>query len=171
MTPDKQHKPYLKSLTIKGVDPDLRRWFKARAALENSQTGVLLNEIIRRYMDEVGWSQPSPTTTPNPHPTLTVRGLDPALWQWVKARATHEDKVVGDIINNLIRLYKDDTSLPQINLPPIPPVSDPNHIVSIPGIDRSLWRHLKDGAALEQKTVGEALNEILSWYRRTVNWP
>ena len=108
---------------------------------------------------------------PNPHPSLTVRGLNPQLWQWVKERASHENKVAGDVINDLLRQYRKDASEGEARLPISPPVSDPDYIVSIKGIDRYLWQDLKDGAALEQKTVGESLNEIIEWYRRSVGWP
>ena len=49
--------------------------------------------------------------------------------------------------------------------------SDTEHIFTAKGIDRDLWRHLKDGAELESKNVGEALNEVIEWYRREVVWP
>lgn len=158
-------------LTIKGVDPDLRRWLNARAAFEEKPIGHLLNDIIERYKGQVGWSEANAARLPNHHPSLTVRGINPELWQWVKARAAHEKKVAGDVINDLIRRYQSDASQSKTNLPVSTPASDPDYIISIKGIDRALWKHLKDGATLEQKTVGEALNEIIQWYRRTVAWP
>lgn len=170
MAPKREYPPPLSSLTIKGIDPDLRRWLNARAAFEGRRTGILLNEIIERYRDQVGWSEANAARVPNPHPSLTVRGLNPDLWEWVKARAAHENKVAGDVINDLLRQYRKDVREGEARLPISPPVSDPGYIVNIRGIDRHLWQDLKDGAVLEQKTIGEALNEIIGWYRRTVAW-
>jgi len=31
-----------------------------------------------------------------------------------------------------------------------------------------MWEHLKEGAELEDKTVGEVLNKVIEWYRRQV---
>lgn len=157
---------------IRGLDPQLRQWLKARAVLEDCTIGELLNSIIPRYKDEVGWSQANATREHNPHPALTVRGLNPELWQWVKARAAFENRVSGDVINDMLNhytstAYSGESSLPAV----VEPTSDVNYIVNIKGIDRALWQHLKDGAELEQKTIGVALNEIIVWYRRMVIWP
>ena len=171
VAPKREYPPLLPSLSIKGIDPDLRRWFKARASYEGRRTGILLNEIIERYKDQVGWSEANSVRVPNPHPSLTVRGIDPDLWKWVKARAIHENKVAGDVINDLLHQYRKDVSEGEAWFPISPPVSDSNYIVNIRGIDRYLWQDLKDGAALEQRTIGEALNEIIEWYRRAVGWP
>ena len=171
LAPEREHLPPLPSLTIKGIDPDLRRWLKIRASFEGRRIGILLNEIIERYKDQVGWSEANAARVPNPHPSISVRGLNPQLWQWVKDRAAHENKVAGDVINDLLRQYRKDVSEGEARLPISPPVSDPDYIVSIKGIDRYLWQDLKDGAVLERKTIGESLNEIIEWYRRTVDWP
>ena len=155
-------------IAIKGVDPQLRQWLKARAALEDCPVGQLLNYIILRYRDEVGWSQANALRQPNPHPSLTVRGLNPQLWEWVKARAAQENKYAGDVINDLLRHHIATTLAGDLDIPDSTLTSDPEYVISIKGVDRALWQHLKDGAALEQKTIGEALNQLLDWYRRTV---
>lgn len=158
-------------ITIKGLDPDLRQWLKARAALENCTIGQLLNSIIPRYQDEVGWSQENAPHPPGPRRSLTVRGLNLELWEWAKARAALENKYVGDMINDLLRHHLTTIHTEESGIPDFSPTSDPEYIVNIPGVDRTLWQLLKDGAALEQKTVGETLNQIIAWYRRTVIWP
>jgi len=45
------------SLAIKHVDPELWRWLKARADLEDKTRAQLLSELIERYWKEVGWSE------------------------------------------------------------------------------------------------------------------
>ncbi len=158
-------------ITIKGLDPQLRQWLKARAVLENCTIGQLLNKIIPTYRNEVGWSQANAPRPPGPRPSLTVRGLNPELWEWVRARAAHENKYAGDLVNDLLRHHVATAHTDESDFSDFAPTSDPEYIVNIPGVDRALWQHLKDGAALEQKTVGEALNQLLAWYRRTVVRP
>ena len=161
-------------LTIRGVDPELWKWLKARSALEGKTQAQFVNELINRYRKEVGWSEDNlPAFAPrrNLHPKLTIRGLDRELWEWLKARARLEGRMAGDVINELIERYR--TEVEWSNAEPRAAIHtrDPDHIITVKGIDRSLWRYLKDGAELEGKTVGEALNEIIEWYRRDVIWP
>lgn len=162
------HQPTPYPLTIKGIDPNLRHWLVTRAAAERRSIGSLLNDIIELYRDQVGWSQANAPRQPNHHPSLTIRGLNLELWQWLKDRAAQENKIPGDLINDLLTRYLSDQYSAANNLPLTSPVSDPDYIISIKGIDRTLWEHLKAGAALEQKTIGEALNQLIDWYRRQV---
>lgn len=159
-------------ITIKGLDPRLRQWLKVRAVLEGCTIGELVNSIILRYRDEVGWSQSNAPRPPGPRPSLTVRGLNLELWQWARERAAQENKYVGDLINDLLRHHIATGGFGESSLPDFsPPTGDPEYIVNIPGVDRTLWQHLKDGADLEQKTIGEALNHIIAWYRRVIVRP
>lgn len=49
--------------------------------------------------------------------------------------------------------------------------SDYREIRSIKGIDRELWQWLKYRAALERKSVGQKVNELIEGYRSRVAQP
>ena len=163
-----------KQLSIKGIDPALWRWLKARAALEGKMRGQLINELVERYRKEIGWSEKNlPVFSPkrNRHPPLAVRGLNPELWEWLKARAKLERRIAGDVINELIERYRAEVGWTGAEPRAVIHPSDPEYIVNVKGIDREVWQHMKEGAELEGKTVGEALNEVIEWYRREVLCP
>ena len=106
-----------------------------------------------------------------PHPKLTVRGLDQALWEWARARAVLEDKTVGDLLNFLLARYRNEMipSTPDSNTPVMPLEND--RLFSIRGIDRSLWRWVKFHSALERSTVSGVLNGIIQKYKDEVGEP
>jgi len=162
------------SLAIKHVDPELWRWLKARAVLEGKRQGQLLSELIERYWKEVGWSEENlPMFSPkrNPHPQHSIRGVNRELWEWLKARAKLEGRMLGYVINELIERYRAEVGWTDAEERAAIHPADPEHVVTVKGIDRAIWEHLKEGAELEDKTVGEALNEVIEWYRREVIWP
>ena len=41
-------------LSVKGIDRQLWKWLKARAALEGKTAGSVINELIDRYRKEAG---------------------------------------------------------------------------------------------------------------------
>ena len=158
-------------LSVKGIDRQLWKWLKARAALEGKTAGSVINELIDRYRKEEGWSDARLLVAAQNRdtlPSLTVRGINQELWEWLKARAVAEDTTAGEIINVLIERYRRDGAS---RLQGSPYTHDPQHIINIRGIDRELWKSLKDHATLEEKTVGEMLNELIHQYRREVRLP
>ena len=160
-------------LSVKGIDRELWKWLKARAALEDKTAAEVINGLIERYRREGGWSGTTLQESArerNPHTKLTVRGIDRELWEWLKKRAQLEDTIAGELINRLVEQYKAEAGS-DVKLRMSTYAHDPHHITTIRGIDREVWQHLKDGAELEDKTVGEVLNELIEWYRREVVWP
>lgn len=160
-------------LSIKGIDRELWKWLKARAALESKTAGEIINGLIERYRREPEWpgaGLPGSAYERNPHPSLTIRGINRELWEWLKDRAKFEDSIAGELINRLIERYRTEVSF-NVGLRMSTYTYDPNHITNIRGIDRELWKHIKDAAELDDKTVGEVLNELIERYRREVVWP
>ena len=158
-------------LSVKGVDQQLWRWLKSRAALDGKTAGEVINELLGQYKKETRQSHVRLQLSASKRdalPQLTVRGINPELWEWLKDRALSEDTTSGEIINVLIERYRREGGSSEA-LRGSPYVYDPQHITNIRGIDRELWKHLKDHAALEDKTVGEILNELLHRYRREVS--
>ena len=160
-------------LSVKGIDRELWKWLKARAALEGKTAGETVNGLIERYRGEAGWPGarlPESVHERNLHPSLTIRGINRELWEWLKDRAKFEDSIAGELINRLIERYRTEV-WSDAGLRMSIYTYNPNHITNIRGIDRELWKQLKDGAELEDKTVGEVLNELIQRYRREVAWP
>ena len=160
-------------LSVKGIDRELWKWLKARAALESKTAGEIINGLIERYRQEAGWpgaGLPGSAHERNTHPGLTIRGINRELWEWLKDRAKVEDSIAGELINRLIERYRTEVRF-HAGLRMSTYTYDPNHITNIRGIDRELWKQLKDSAELEDKTVGEVLNELIERYRREVAWP
>ena len=52
--------------------------------------------------------------------------------------------------------------------PAVDPTSGRDGALAIKGINTELWRWLKSRAALEGKTIGEFLNELIARYRAEV---
>ena len=160
-------------LSVKGIDQQLWKWLKSRAALEGKTAGEIINELLGQYKKETGQSDERLQLAGRkraPLAKITVRGINPELWEWLKARAASEDTTSGEIINVLIERYRREGGSSEA-FRGAPYVYDPQHITNVRGIDRELWRHLKDHAALEDKTVGEVLNELIHRYRREVTLP
>ena len=96
-------------LSVKGIDRELWKWLKARAALESKTAGEIINGLIERYREEAGWTGarlPESAHERNLHPSLTIRGINKELWEWLKDRAKFEDSIAGELINRLIERYR-----------------------------------------------------------------
>ena len=159
--------------SIKGVDRDLWKWLKARAALEDKSTGAFINALIERYRQEAGWPRArlaEPAYRRNPHPPLTIRGINRELWEWLREHAKVEDTLMGELINRMIERYRAEVRPGEV-LRTSTYTVDPQHITTVRGVDREVWKHLKDRGELEDRTVGEILNELIERYRREVVWP
>ena len=42
-------------LSVKGIDRELWKWVKARAALEGKPAGEFINDLTERYRQEAAW--------------------------------------------------------------------------------------------------------------------
>ena len=160
-------------LSIKGVDRELWKWLKARAALEDKSAGEFINSLIERYRQEAEWpgaGLPESAYKRNPHPQLTIRGINRELWEWLRGRAKVENIRLGELINRLIEQRRMEV-WPGEGLRTSTYEVDPQHITTVRGVDREVWKHLKDRAELENRTVGEVLNELIGQYRREVASP
>lgn len=94
---------YHKQLTIRGVDKEMWRWVKHRAAAEGKTTGEILNEMISHHKERVLASHKLEHEN-----VLTMRGIDRVLWSWLKDRAAYEGKTVGQLSNEIIDRYREE---------------------------------------------------------------
>ena len=88
---NKPHKAdYTHLTTIKGVHPELWKWVRARALLENRTVGELVNYVIDMYREDVEQSNTRlEMISPYEYSTryqVMARGVDPERWRWLKAR-------------------------------------------------------------------------------------
>ena len=96
-------------LTTQGVNRELWKWLRGRAAIETRSVGEILNELIYGYRQEVGRTGRAPQLTSsyeleskNQH---SIRGIDRDQWRWLKAHCIFEERYLGDIVNALIEQY------------------------------------------------------------------
>ena len=157
------------ALAIKGINTELWRWLKSRAALEGKTIGEFLNKLIARYRAEVestGLRLREPVRPQNPHGELSIRGLDLEVLTWIRTHARQNRITMGDIVNDAIEMYRYavEQSGESLDLS----FSGSGELVtnSVKGIDRQLWGYLKDRAAIEDMTMGEMVNALIDRYRR-----
>ena len=75
---------------------------------------------------------------------------------------------MGDIVNDAIELYRTEVEQSGESLGRAYRWSGELVTNTVKGVDRQLWRYLKDRAAVEDMTMGEMVNELISRYRRQV---
>ena len=95
--------------TVKGINPELWKWMRARATLENESMGELLNELIDGYrlaVEEDGprleFGSPYEADLDGQH---SVRGIDPGLWRWLRARSILDQQLLSEVLNELAYRY------------------------------------------------------------------
>ena len=156
---------------MKGINTELWSWLKSHAFLEGKTIGELLNELIAWYRAEVEstgvWLR-EPVRSRNTHGQLSVSGLDLELLTWIRAHARLNRITVGDIVNDAIELYRTEVEQSGESLGRAYRWSGELVTNTVKGVDRQLWRYLKDRAAVEDMTMGEMVNELISRYRRQV---
>ena len=96
--------------TIKGVHPELWRWVRARALLENRTIGELVNDVIDRYREDVeqtstGLEMTSPYEFSMRYQVM-VRGVNPERWRWLRARSILESYTLSEMISELLYRYR-----------------------------------------------------------------
>ena len=159
------------TLSIRGVDPELWKWLKSRAGLEGKSIGKIINELVLRYKEDTessGIRQQLTARNAIRRSSLTIRGINHELVEWLKSYAQREGVAAGEIINSLIERYmKEIRHLPAELRSPVA-AYDMQYIINVRGIDRDLWQYIKEGADLEDRYVGELLNELIDRYKREV---
>ena len=101
--------------TVKWINRELWAWLRARAMIEHRGAGEILNRLIGGYRVEVGWDGEALRRTSYERDithSLSVRGLDEELWQWLKDRATLEERGVAEVLNELIHRYMEEAGFP-----------------------------------------------------------
>ena len=98
-------------LPVQGINRDLWRLVKARAAAEGKTVGEVLNELIDEYQRdsgrEIGLPLGSTSYETDPRHLLPIRGIDRDLWRWLKAQSVLEGRYMGEIVNSLIERQRD----------------------------------------------------------------
>ena len=92
--------------TVRGINPVLWRWVRARVTMEHRPTGEYFNELIEDYKASVEKCDVllelvSPHR-PDYRSNRTLRGVDPQLWRWLRARSILEACYLGSMLNELI---------------------------------------------------------------------
>ncbi len=92
--------------TVKGINPTLWRWAKARVALENRSVGELINELIDKCRQDVEGSNVALKLT-SPYEAdksraRSIRGIDGQLWRWLRAKSIMEDHYLSEVLNELL---------------------------------------------------------------------
>ena len=139
-------------LTIKGVDRELWRWLKSRAALDGKTIGEAINELMERHRTDLELNQGRSFNY-----TLTISGLDWELWDWLKNRAEAEGKTLGDISNEVVTEYRNRREAPH--------KGDWHQMLTVRGIERHLWQWLRVRASVDSKTAGQILNELIARHK------
>ena len=107
------------------------------------------------------------------HQILPVKWINRELWKWLRAHVALEDRVTGEVINELIDRYKSDTTGWLGGKLEMTSCYEPDikSQLSIRGIDRELWRWLKARGIMEEQSAGEILNELIYRYRSEKGLP
>ena len=94
---------------IRYVSREAWEWAKTQAVREGRTVGELLNGLIQEYRDEVRRHEgrlPRRFFRDYSHDAISVRGLEPRFWDWLKARADVEKQVAGRLLSELIGRYQ-----------------------------------------------------------------
>ena len=106
------------------------------------------------------------------HLIRTVKGINPTLWRWTRARVALENRSVGELINELIDNCKQEVEGYNVAFKPTSPYeADNGRARSIRGIDGELWRWLRARSILEERYLSELLNELLYQHMITADEP
>ena len=96
----------------------------------------------------------------------TIKGVHPELWKWVRARALLENRTVGELVNYVIDMYREDVEQSNTRLEMISPYEySTRYQVMARGVDPERWRWLKARSILETYTLSEMISELLGRYR------
>ena len=95
-----------RSRTLYGIHPDLWKLVKARAKLESRNLGEFISDVIAAYRDSIGRSGPILNMTSPyeavPYREHSVRGVDDALWRWVRTHSIAEgyrpQRLLGELL-------------------------------------------------------------------------
>ena len=97
------------NVAVRGLDLGLLTWVRARARMNRTTPGDLVNEAIRLYRTSVerhGGFPGGPSFEASEVVTNTVKGVDRQLWGYLKGRAAVESMSMGEMVNELIARYK-----------------------------------------------------------------
>ncbi len=96
--------------TIEGIDPTLWRWVKSRAALENRTIGEIFNLLIDQHRQIVEANNTRLEITfeagEAEGESHSIRGIDPYLWRWLRARGIIEERRLNEMMNELLHRYR-----------------------------------------------------------------
>ena len=106
-----------RSRTLYGIHPDLWKQVKARAKLENSNLGELISDVIATYRESVTrscfrLSMTSPYDAV-PYREHSVRGVDEALWRWVRSHSIAEGYRPQGLLAELLYRRVNTTDIPE----------------------------------------------------------
>ena len=119
------------------------------------------------------------------HQILPVKWINRELWKWLRAHVALEDRVTGEVINELIDRYKSDTTGWLGGKLEMTSCYEPDikSQLSSSGVDldrNELWRWLnfavcgfaaRPGIAWRGQSGGEILNELIYRYRNEKGLP
>ena len=178
---------YLSRLHIRGMSLEALNWAKAQAVAEQKNVGHLLSELMYEYRNDVSRSRDSLPAAPYrdySDQAITMRGIDKALWRWLRGQAKLEKKTAVQLLCELIGRYQgrvkemgfEDPKFPSPGLAgpiesktsgQIPYRADMSSNHTIYGTNPSLWKLMQSRVKLENRTHGELVNEVIDTYRES----
>ena len=116
VSPSESYKrDYHDIITAQGINPELWKWLRAYAAVEDRSVGEIINELIDRHRDHVRRTGTVPQLMSSyeldRENQRSIRGIDRKLWQWLKAQSILENRFLGENLNALIERRKDEVGV------------------------------------------------------------
>ena len=182
---DGTHRGRRATIRVRGMSREAFTWIKGQAVAEGKTIGNLVSELIYEYRNDTFQSKKALPRAPYADYTgkeIDIRRADRTLWRWLRDEAELQGKPPVQMLCELIARYQDrvkamgfaDPRVPSPGLagsvePPtsgrIPQKADPGVIF---GTHPALWDLAKACARLENKTLGELINEGISSYRESM---
>lgn len=176
------------TIRVRGMSRYALTWIKGQAVAERKTIGNMVSELIYEYWNEVTRSRgalPGAPYRDYSNEWILIHGVDQAVWNWLRNQARLEGKTSAQVLCELIARYEARVSAmgfadPQSPSPglveapeskasgQIPYKANPGGMYRIFGTHPSLWNLAKSRARLENKTLGELVNEMIDTYRESL---
>ena len=176
------------TIRIRGMSREALIWVRGQAVAEGKTIGNLVSELIYEYWNDVSQSKkmlPRAPYTDYSHKWVDIRRADRTVWRWLRGEAKLQRKTSARILCELIARYQGRVEAmgfanPQSPSPGlagpveskmsshIPHRADPGVTYRIFGTHPALWSLVKARVRLENKTLGELVNEVIGAYRESV---
>ena len=99
---------------------------------------------------------------------LRIRGMSLEALNWAKAQAVAEQKNVGHLLSELMYEYRNDVSRSRDSVPAAPYQDYSHEAITMRGIDKALWRWLREQAKAENKPAVQLLCELIGRHESRV---